>query len=137
MKIPLPARRWLRITFRLQMLLILLAAVFFAGIKVGQRKPVNDGPGPRAMAFVKRMKISSNNEAAALFNAAQILEEREPDCLQSTSIVRISSTSPYNWDFSFRDRISKKEKRVTGGISIEAVQDYIKKRDRGFDPIAP
>lgn len=137
MKILRPSRRWLQITFRLQMLLILMSAVFFAGIKAGQRKSVYEGSGPRAMAFVNRMKISSYNEATALFHAAESLEKFEPGCLQSTSITRVSSTGPFDWDFSFVDRVSKKENRVMTSINIDAIQDYIRKRDWGFDSITP
>jgi len=116
---------------------LLLVAVFLAGVRFGQRTPIVEGTGPRGMTFMKKIRISSDREATVIFGAAEMVESIKPGYLRSLpSVQAIQGKDPRDWRVSFTAASSKKPWTVGTHFGDSAIQDYIRKRDRGFELIA-
>lgn len=119
------------------MVAVVIAAAFFVGVRIGQRQPTIDGPGPRAMAFVKSIRISNDTEANAVFLVAELFETSRPGFLRSRPIVEaFTDEDQMNWQVTFIDPVTKQ--RLTGKVAAggSSVEEFIRRRDRGFILIA-
>jgi hypothetical protein len=127
----------LRLTLRALLFLVLLAATFCAGVRFGQERPTIDGPKPRAMEYVRHLALTDDEQGAAVYMAADMLETRRPGSLRRKPVVvAVRGGEEADWVVTFTDPLWSKPYTVRCNFGKPIVDEFVSRRTEGFQLVA-